>query len=80
MGFSTEVPLEKRIAIWVELVPKLLVHLEIPHVSLVSHSAGTLFLLNTLYSCRQILSPTRPYAALIGRKLNYAEYSLVNMH
>ena len=67
IGQSTNVPIEQRISSWVEVVPKLLAHLEIPHVALASHSAGTLYLLNTLYSCRQILSPTRPYAALMGK-------------
>ncbi|KAK2609201.1 hypothetical protein QQS21_002283 [Conoideocrella luteorostrata] len=66
MGQSTDVKLTQRVAIWVELVPQLLAHLGIRHVSLVSHSAGTIYLLNTLYSCRDVLSPTRPYAALMA--------------
>ena len=65
IGKSTQVPLQQRLKTWVELVPKLLAHLNIEHVSLVSHSAGTLYLLNTLYSCRELLSPT-PYVALLG--------------
>lgn len=67
IGSSTDVKLAQRVNIWVELVPQLLAHLGISHVSLVSHSAGTIYLLNTLYSCRDILSPTRPYAALLGK-------------
>ncbi|XWX01452.1 hypothetical protein V2A60_009480 [Cordyceps javanica] len=66
IGSSTNVPLAKRISIWTELVPKLLEKLCISHVSLVSHSAGTLYLLNTLYTCRDLLSPTRPYAVLMA--------------
>ncbi|KAJ4147064.1 hypothetical protein LMH87_001616 [Akanthomyces muscarius] len=66
IGQSTDVPIAQRISTWVEVVPKLLAHLDIPHVALASHSAGTIYLLNTLYSCRQILSPTRPYAVLMA--------------
>lgn len=66
MGRSTDVPLDQRISIWVELVPSLLQHLGIRHVSLVSHSAGTMYLLNTLYHCRSLLHPDRPFVALLG--------------
>lgn len=66
MGQSTDVKTEQRVAIWVELVPRLLAHLGIRHVSLVSHSAGGVYLLNTLYSCRDLLSLTRPYVALLA--------------
>lgn len=65
-GASTNVPLEKRLAIWLELVPCLLAHRGIEHVALVSHSAGTIYLLNTLYHCRSILHPDRPFVALLG--------------
>ncbi|KAI5456895.1 hypothetical protein BGZ63DRAFT_395061 [Mariannaea sp. PMI_226] len=66
MGKSTDVPLQQRVSIWVELVPKLLQHLGIQHVALASHSAGTVFLLNTLYQCRNILDPEKPFAALLA--------------
>ncbi|KAJ6004376.1 hypothetical protein N7522_006021 [Penicillium canescens] len=57
MGGSTDVPLVQRMSIWVELVPRLLAHLGIQHVALASHSAGTMYLLNTLYHCRDLLYP-----------------------
>ncbi|QPG97209.1 hypothetical protein C2857_005959 [Epichloe festucae Fl1] len=66
MGQSTDVKPKQRVAIWVELVPRLLAHLGVRHVSLVSHSAGGMYLLNTLYSCRDVLSLTRPYVALLA--------------
>ncbi|KAH6871613.1 hypothetical protein B0T10DRAFT_500399 [Thelonectria olida] len=66
MGKSTDVPLDKRVSTWVELVPRLLQHLGIPHVALASHSAGTVFLLNTLSQCRDVLHPTKPFAALLA--------------
>ncbi|KAI0014965.1 hypothetical protein F4780DRAFT_766133 [Xylariomycetidae sp. FL0641] len=66
MGDSTDVPLAKRFATWVELVPKLLRHLGIDHVALVSHSAGTLYLLHTLHHCRSVLDPQRPFIAMMA--------------
>ncbi|KAF7554440.1 hypothetical protein G7Z17_g2907 [Cylindrodendrum hubeiense] len=66
MGKSTDVPLPQRVPIWVELVPQLLEHLGIKHVALVSHSAGTMYLLNTLYRCRDILHPDRPSITLLA--------------
>lgn len=59
--------MEQRIPIWLELVPKLLEHLHIKNVSLVSHSAGTMYLLNTLATHRDILEPQRPFVALYGK-------------
>ncbi|CAN8096731.1 unnamed protein product [Discula destructiva] len=66
MGRSTDVPLAQRISIWVELVPSLLQHLGVERVSLVSHSAGTMFLLNTLHHCRNLIDPDRPFVALLA--------------
>lgn len=60
------VPLAQRIPVWVELVPYLLQHLGIRYVSLVSHSAGTTYLLNTLQDCRGVLDPDKPFVALLG--------------
>ncbi|CAJ2500424.1 Uu.00g032770.m01.CDS01 [Anthostomella pinea] len=66
MGSSTDVPLEQRVPVWVELVPQLLAHLGIEHVALVSHSAGAIYLLNTLYHCRGLLDPERPFVAFMA--------------
>ncbi|EED23088.1 conserved hypothetical protein [Talaromyces stipitatus ATCC 10500] len=66
MGGSASVPSKSRVEIWVELVPLLLNHLGIDHVSLISHSAGTIYLLNTLVSCRDILDPDHPYIACLA--------------
>ncbi|KAL6238389.1 hypothetical protein BDW75DRAFT_201673 [Aspergillus navahoensis] len=57
MGASTDVPLEKRIAVWIDIVPRLLAHLGIPCVTLVSHSAGTIYLLNTWARCQELVNP-----------------------
>jgi hypothetical protein len=66
MGKTTDVPLEQRMSVWIEIVPLLLAHLGIQHVALASHSAGTMYLLNTLYRCREILDPEKPMATFIG--------------
>ncbi|KAL3434501.1 Alpha/Beta hydrolase protein [Aspergillus tetrazonus] len=56
MGASTDVPLVKRIDVWVDTVPRLLAHLCIPSVTLASHSAGTIYLLNTWVRCRELVN------------------------
>ncbi len=66
MGYSTDVPLRQRLNTWIELVPYFLAHLKIEHVTLASHSAGTIYLLNTLIRCRNILHPITPLVFLIG--------------
>ncbi|BCS17351.1 alpha/beta hydrolase [Aspergillus puulaauensis] len=57
MGGSTDVPLARRFDVWVDLVPRLLAHLEIQRVSLASHSAGTMYLFNTWLKCRDFVNP-----------------------
>ncbi|KAM7215859.1 hypothetical protein V8F06_008715 [Rhypophila decipiens] len=66
MGHSTNVPLDQRLNVWIELVLALLAHLQIRKVSLVSHSAGTIYLLNTLSRCRDLLHPENPLAVMVG--------------
>lgn len=66
MGKSTDVPLAQRMSVWVEIVPLFLAHLGIRHVALASHSAGTMYLMNTLYSCREILDPQTPKVTFLG--------------
>jgi len=59
------VELTQRVPVWLETVPSLLNHLKIKHVVLASHSCGAIYLLNTLYHLPHILSPTKPYVALL---------------
>jgi hypothetical protein len=66
MGNSTDVALSQRVSTWIETVPRLLAHLDIQHVSLASHSAGTIYLFNTLYHCRDILYPEKSMVSLLG--------------
>lgn len=69
-GGSTPVPASRRMQVWLETVPLLLEKLDVKHVSLVCHSAGTVFLLNTLLQHRKILDPKAPYVALLGKYMN----------
>lgn len=55
MGGSTPVPLAIRMQTWLETVPQLCKHLRIEHFHLMCHSAGTTYLLNTLYDQRNAL-------------------------
>ncbi|KAJ5647763.1 hypothetical protein N7490_004135 [Penicillium lividum] len=57
MGASTDVPLNRRLATWVDLFPRLLAYLGITRISLIAHSAGTVYLLNTWAQCRELLNP-----------------------
>ncbi|KAK1986176.1 hypothetical protein LZ30DRAFT_778511 [Colletotrichum cereale] len=64
-GGTTPVPAGDRVRVWLEMVPALLRHLGVRHVSLAAHSAGTIYALNTLLHQRRLLSPSRPYVALV---------------
>ncbi|KAF2160171.1 hypothetical protein M409DRAFT_29466 [Zasmidium cellare ATCC 36951] len=66
IGGSTPVPLEHRLDVWLETVTALLQHLDLKHVALFTHSAGTVYTLNTLYRLPQILDPESPFVAFIG--------------
>lgn len=61
-------------------MPLLLAHLDIKHVALVSHSAGTIYLLNTLHHHRDILHPDQPFVALIGMLKILYTYFMIWAH
>ncbi|KAF2125600.1 hypothetical protein P153DRAFT_425959 [Dothidotthia symphoricarpi CBS 119687] len=61
IGGSDPVELDKRIETWLEMVPQLLIHLNVSHVSLASHSWGTIYILNTLLAYPHLLHPQHPY-------------------
>lgn len=58
--------IDKRMRIWLETVPALLQRLNVKHVALVTHSAGAVYTLNTLFHYRSLLDPKAPYIALLG--------------
>jgi hypothetical protein len=63
-GGSTPVPLNQRIPTFLEIVPALLQHLNIKHISLASHSSGTIFALNLLAKYPELLIPSNPSVTL----------------
>jgi pimeloyl-ACP methyl ester carboxylesterase len=75
MGASTDVPLAKRIDIWVDIVPRLLTQLGIPFVTLASHSAGTIYLLNTWARCQGLVNQ---HIVLLGTYSSLDIYGKVN--
>ncbi|KAI9744907.1 MAG: hypothetical protein M1818_001833 [Claussenomyces sp. TS43310] len=75
-GASTPVPLSSRLPIFLETVTALLSFLGIKHVSLVSHSAGTVFALNLLHHHPSLLSPTHPTLTLISPWVHQSQTSV----
>ncbi|ETS74124.1 hypothetical protein PFICI_13990 [Pestalotiopsis fici W106-1] len=63
IGGTTKADSQYRLETWLEIVPALLRHLDIAHVSIACHSAGTLYALHTLLHLRHLLHPERPYVA-----------------
>jgi Alpha/beta hydrolase family len=66
IGGTDSVKLNQRVGTWLDMVPAILDHVGVKHVHLAAHSAGTIFLLNTLLHQRHLLHPTRPFAAFFG--------------
>lgn len=66
MGGSTPVALNIRMKVWLETVPALLRKTNVEHVSIITHSAGGLYTLNTLAELRPILDPKAPYVGLLA--------------
>ena len=75
LGGTPPVDLEHRVQTWLEIVPALLDHVGLKYVALVSHSAGTIYLLNTLLYLRRFLHPTQPYVAMLGPWIHHADTS-----
>ncbi|EXJ79584.1 hypothetical protein A1O3_07863 [Capronia epimyces CBS 606.96] len=65
-GGSTSVAIDLRMRTWLETVPALLRRLDVEHVAMVTHSAGTLYTLNTLFHHRSLLDPKAPYVAFLA--------------
>jgi pimeloyl-ACP methyl ester carboxylesterase len=66
MGGATRVPLKIRMEVWLEIVPVLLQKAGVQHVHIITHSAGTMYSMNTLYHLRDYLYPQTPYIAFLG--------------
>ncbi|KEQ78591.1 hypothetical protein M438DRAFT_350338 [Aureobasidium pullulans EXF-150] len=65
VGGSTPVPLDQRVQVWLDAVPAVLEHLGVKTISLLSHSAGAIYAINTLLLLPHLLHPQHPYAAFL---------------
>ncbi len=66
MGGSTPVAIDIRMKVWLKTVPALLQKLDIKHVSLMRHSAGAVYTLNTLLQYWTFLDPKVPSVVFLG--------------
>jgi hypothetical protein len=62
-----------------EIVPQLLAHLKIPHVSLASHSGGDIYLLNTLLTFPHLLHPTTPYVTFFAPWVHHSHTGVTHL-
>ena len=62
-----------------EMVPQLLAHLNIHHVSLASHSGGDIYLLNTLLTYPHLLHPTTPYVCFFAPWVHPTHSNVMHM-
>jgi hypothetical protein len=65
-GGSSAVALDKRVQTWLEIVPAVLKYLNVQHVALLSHSAGTIYAFNTAVKLSHLLYPGKPFMACLG--------------
>lgn len=66
VGGSTPVPLDQRVQVWLDAVPAVLEHLGVKTISLLSHSAGAIYAINTLLLLPHLLHPHQPFAAFLS--------------
>ena len=69
-GGSDSVRPDLRVRVWLETVPVLLGELGIEHVSLFCHSAGSIYLLNTLNSLGKLLIGNRKLYKSLIKEIN----------
>jgi hypothetical protein len=53
------------------MVPQLLAHLDVSHVSIASHSGGDIYLMNTILTHPSLLHPTNPYVCFFAPWVHY---------
>lgn len=79
VGGSDSVAIEDRIPAYIAMIPQLLEHLEVQHISLASHSFGTIYLINTLILYPHLLHPERPYVAFFAPWVHPKHTGLVHL-
>jgi pimeloyl-ACP methyl ester carboxylesterase len=66
IGGSNSVPIEERIPVYLAMIPHLLQHLRIEHISLAAHSFGTIYALNMLLLYPNLFDQRNPYVAFFA--------------
>ncbi|XWX01734.1 hypothetical protein V2A60_009763 [Cordyceps javanica] len=78
-GGTDEVEVQDRLRVWQCAIPALLAHLDIKHVSVGCHSAGTVYALDFILHHPQFLHPERPYLAIAGPWIPPAQSGVISM-
>ncbi|KAM3511276.1 hypothetical protein MY11210_005077 [Beauveria gryllotalpidicola] len=78
-GGTDEVELQDRLRVWKDVIPALLTHLNIRHVSVGCHSAGTVYALDFILHHPEFLHPERPYLAIAGPWILPAQSGVISM-
>ncbi|KXX82332.1 hypothetical protein MMYC01_201299 [Madurella mycetomatis] len=66
IGGTDPADAKDRMSLWLDVIPALLAHLGISHVSVACHSGGTIWALDFILHQPQLLHPSRPYLAIGG--------------
>ncbi|GAB1312489.1 hypothetical protein MFIFM68171_02699 [Madurella fahalii] len=66
IGGTDSADAKDRMSLWLDVIPALLAHLGIRHVSVACHSGGTIWALDFVFHHPQLLHPSRPYLAIGG--------------
>lgn len=61
------------------MIPQLLAHLNVEHVSLASHSGGVLYALNTLITYPHLLHPKTPFATFFAPWVHHSHTGVLSM-
>ncbi|RYP77935.1 hypothetical protein DL770_006975 [Monosporascus sp. CRB-9-2] len=64
IGGTDAVDVEQKVGVW--LVEALTEQLDLTHISLIAHSSGAIYALNTVLHLRHLLRPRHPYVALVA--------------
>ncbi|KAM3534155.1 hypothetical protein MY4038_002545 [Beauveria bassiana] len=78
-GGTDEVELKERLWVWQVVIPALLTHLNIKHVSVGCHSAGTVYALDFILHHPEFLHPERPYLAIAGPWILPTQSGVISM-
>ena len=64
---------------YTEMVPQLLAHLNVSHVSVASHSGGDIYLMNLILTYPHLLHPEHPYVCFFAPWVHYSHSRMTNL-